>query len=88
MVGHSQVQKQVLRLFKDFLRSAEARASSQAGDGAAGGLKELIRREFKKNSSLYDRKDTMQVDRLLRTGRRRLETLKDPRVSGFGRFTD
>jgi len=75
----SQIQKQVLSLYKECLRAAEVKSPS---------FKSVVRNEFKRNGAAIQRTDTMRVEYMLRQGKRRLEMMKDPHVSGFGQFVD
>ena len=75
----SQIQKQVLSLYKECLRAAEAKSPS---------FKIVVRNEFKRNGAAIQRTDTMRVEYMLQQGKRRLDMMKDPHVSGFGQFVD
>ncbi|XP_069483540.1 succinate dehydrogenase assembly factor 1, mitochondrial isoform X8 [Ambystoma mexicanum] len=66
MVRHSKLQKQILSLFKQFLRAGREKP----------GFLPRIQEEFRKNSKI-PRSDVMQIEFLLRRGQRQLEQLKD-----------
>ena len=63
----SQIQKQVLSLYKECLRAAEVKSPS---------FKSVVRNEFKRNGAAIQRTDTMRVEYMLRQGKRRLEMMK------------
>lgn len=75
MPKHSQLQVQVLSLYKQFLRATEKRP----------GFRSYIREEFKKNSQLK-KTDVLHVEYLLRRGKRQLETLTSQSVNSLGVF--
>ena len=66
-VRRSQIQKQVLSLYKECLRAAEAKNP---------GFKSVVQAQFKKNATNIQRSDTMRIEYLVRQGRRRLEMMK------------
>ena len=63
----SGIQKQVLTLYKECLRAAEAKSPS---------FKSVVRNEFKRNSIAIQRTDTMRIEYMLRQGRRKLDMMK------------
>lgn len=75
MVRHSHIQKQVLRLYKEFLRFAKTKP----------GLSDYIRTEFKKNSTI-PRLNTLQIEQLYRRGQRQLKMFKHNDVENVGVF--
>ncbi|XP_059807378.1 succinate dehydrogenase assembly factor 1, mitochondrial [Hypanus sabinus] len=78
MVRHSKLQKQVLKLYKQFLRAAKDKPGSLP----------LIRDEFHKNSQI-SRTDVMHIEYLLRRGQRQLELLRESntkQVTAFIKF--
>ena len=66
-VRRSQIQKQVLNLYKECLRTAEAKSP---------GFKSVVRAQFKRNATTIQRSDTMRIEYLVRQGRRRLDMMK------------
>lgn len=76
MVRHSKIQKQILCLYRDFLRVAKTRP----------GLADYVRSEFKKNAQI-PRTNTLQIEQIYRRGLRQLEMLKRKDVEGVGVFT-
>ena len=75
MARHSKIQKQVLSLYKQFLRVTKDQPS----------FTDYIRSEFRKNASM-PRTDTIKIEYLLRRGWRQLDMLKTSSVSGAGVF--
>ena len=76
-VRHSKIQKQVLSLYKAFLRASQGKP----------GFEYYVKSEFKKNAAL-DKKNVLQIEFLMRKGQRKLDEIKDPHVSGMGLFVD
>jgi len=74
---HSKLQLQVLSLYKECMRAAQQKP----------GFEQTVRAEFKRNSAL-PRSDTLRIEYAMRNGQRKLEMMRDPRVSGMGRFVD
>ncbi|XP_077143286.1 succinate dehydrogenase assembly factor 1, mitochondrial [Ranitomeya variabilis] len=75
MIRHSNLQKQVLSLYKQFLR---------AGKDKPGFLPQ-IQHEFRKNAKI-PRTDVMHIEYLMRRGRRQLDQLKDVSTKQLGAF--
>lgn len=76
MSRHSTIQKQVLSLYKEFLRVGKTRP----------GISEYVKSEFKKNKTV-PRANTLQIEQLYRRGRRQLDMLKHSDIHGVGLFT-
>ena len=74
---HSKLQLEVLRLYKELLRAA----AGKPGVGTA------IRTEFRRQAGLA-RTDTLRIEYQMRMGKRKLEMIRDPNVSGVGQFVD
>jgi len=70
---------QVLSLYKECLRAAEKKQP---------GFKGYIRQQFKQNAKSIPRTDTMRIEYMVRSGRRRLDMINDPQVSGLGQFVE
>ena len=80
MARRSQVQKQVLILYRSLLRESAQRP----------GMKEYIREEFQKHKDI-PRTNTIQIEYLLRRGNKRLKEMKTGQMvsmSMFGRKDD
>ena len=50
------------------------------------GFDYTIRTEFKKNAVALERTDVLMIEHLMRNGKRKLEMIQDPNVSGMGQF--
>ena len=50
------------------------------------GFDYTIRTEFKKNALALERTDVLMIEHLMRNGKRKLEMIQDPNVSGMGQF--
>ena len=74
---HSKLQLEVLKLYKELLRAAVNKP----------GFQDNVRQEFRRQARL-PRTDTLRIEYSLRMGRRKLEMIKDPNVSGMGSFVD
>ncbi|KAG7483933.1 hypothetical protein MATL_G00043600 [Megalops atlanticus] len=75
MVRHSKLQKQVLSLYRQFLR---------AGQNKPGFLPR-IRDEFRVNARI-PKTDVMHIEYLYRRGQRQLDQLKDVNTKQLGAF--
>ncbi|XP_075126462.1 succinate dehydrogenase assembly factor 1, mitochondrial [Leptodactylus fuscus] len=75
MIRHSNLQKQVLSLYKQFLRAGKDKP----------GFLPRIQHEFRKNAKIA-RTDIMHIEYLLRRGRRQLDQLKDVNTKQLGAF--
>lgn len=75
MVRHSKLQKQVLSLYRQFLRAAHDKP----------GFLPQIQDEFRKNASI-PKANVMQIEYLYRRGQRQLEQMKDVNTKQLGAF--
>ncbi|XP_030049108.1 succinate dehydrogenase assembly factor 1, mitochondrial [Microcaecilia unicolor] len=75
MVRHSKLQKQVLTLYKQFLRAGKEKP----------GFLPRIQDEFQKNAKI-PKADVMHIEFLLRRGQRQLEQLKESHTKQMGSF--
>jgi len=75
-IRHSKIQLQVLSLYKSLLRAAKDKP----------GFDYTIRSEFKKNAVDLKKTDVLMIEHLMRNGKRKLEMIQDPNVSGMGQF--
>jgi len=73
----SKLQLQVLSLYKQCLRAAEAKP----------GFRLNVQTEFRRNAKI-PRTDTMRIEHVMRNGYRKLTMMSDPNVSGMGNFVD
>nr|XP_040569858.1 mitochondrial GTPase 1-like isoform X3 [Lepeophtheirus salmonis] len=76
-MSRSKIQSQVLSLYKQCMRAGETKV----------GFNVSIRNEFKKNKTI-PKTDSIYIEYLLRGGKRKLNMIKDPHVSGIGYFVD
>ncbi|XP_032632101.1 succinate dehydrogenase assembly factor 1, mitochondrial [Chelonoidis abingdonii] len=75
MARHSKLQKQVLSLYRQFLRASKEKP----------GFLPRIQAEFRKNASI-PRMDVMHIEYLLRRGQRQLKQLRDVNTKQMGTF--
>uniref|UniRef100_A0A8C5PYC4 Complex 1 LYR protein domain-containing protein n=1 Tax=Leptobrachium leishanense TaxID=445787 RepID=A0A8C5PYC4_9ANUR len=75
MARHSKLQKQILSLYKQFLRAGKEKP----------GFLPQIQQEFRKNAKIA-KTDVMHIEYLLRRGQRQLEQLKDVHTKQLGAF--
>ncbi|XP_066495098.1 succinate dehydrogenase assembly factor 1, mitochondrial [Tiliqua scincoides] len=75
MVRHSKLQKQVLALYRNFLRASKDKP----------GFLPRIRAEFRKNAQI-PRTDVMYIEYLVRRGQRQLEQLQNAHTKQMGAF--
>ena len=78
--AHSGIQKQVLSLYREALRSALRLADTSASTSA----RDFIRREFRDKAYSVDRLDFQRVEHLLRAARKKIDVMSGAQVSGFG----
>ncbi len=76
MARHSKLQKQILSLYRQFLRAAQDKP----------GFIPRIRDEFHANASIK-KTDVMHIEYLYRRGQRQLELLKDVNTKQLGTFS-
>lgn len=75
MARHSKIQLQILRLYREFLRTGKERP----------GVQEYVKAEFRKNA-VIPRTDILRIEHLLRRAERQLTLLQKPTVKGMGTF--
>ncbi|XP_006002677.1 succinate dehydrogenase assembly factor 1, mitochondrial [Latimeria chalumnae] len=75
MVRHSKLQKQVLGLYRQFLRAGKEKP----------GFLPRIREEFRTNARI-PKSEVMYIEYLFRRAQRQLELLKDPCTKQLGAF--
>uniref|UniRef100_A0A094ZKL6 Phosphatidate cytidylyltransferase, mitochondrial n=1 Tax=Schistosoma haematobium TaxID=6185 RepID=A0A094ZKL6_SCHHA len=87
--GHSRLQLEVLRLYRNFLRTVDLlqfkskleNGTSNVNNGSNfDQLKEFIRSEFRSQASAYKKTDIFGIEAALRRGQRRLEDIKSGTV--------
>ena len=77
MIRRSQLQKQVLSLYRNLLR---------AGQGTPG-LNDYIRTEFKKNAQMK-KTSFLQIEHLIRLGNKKVKEIKKGSWASMGRFSE
>ncbi|PIN22325.1 hypothetical protein CDL12_04954 [Handroanthus impetiginosus] len=74
----SGMQKQVLALYRGFLRAARSKSPEERSR-----IESIVSAEFRRNSSQVDRKNFQYIEYLLRRGKKQLDQLKSPATVGF-----
>lgn len=75
MARRSQVQKQVLSLYRSLLREASDKP----------GIKEHVQNEFRKNRDI-PKTNIMMVEYLIRNGKKRLKDIQNSQITSIGVF--
>lgn len=87
--GHSRLQLEVIRLYRNFLRTVDLlqikskleNSTSSVNNGSnSDQLKDFIRSEFRSQASAYKKTDVFGIEAALRRGQRRLEDVKSGTV--------
>lgn len=74
----SGMQKQVLALYRGFLRAARSKPPEERSR-----IESLVSGEFRRNTSQVDRKNFLCIEYLLRRGKKQLDQLKSPDTVGL-----
>lgn len=74
----SGMQKQVLGLYRGFLRAARLKAAEERR-----AIESVVSTEFRHNAKNVDRKNFIYIEYLLRRGKKQLEQLKNPDTTGL-----
>ncbi|XP_073140860.1 uncharacterized protein [Henckelia pumila] len=74
----SGMQKQVLALYRGFLRSARTKSPEVRSK-----IESIVSAEFRYNSSQIDRKNFLYIEYLLRRGKKQLDQLNSPDTVGL-----
>ncbi|MED6120554.1 hypothetical protein PIB30_021875 [Stylosanthes scabra] len=74
----SGMQKQVLSLYRGFLRAARSKS-----DEDRHRIESIVSDEFRRNSTEVDRKNFQYIEYLLRRGKKQLDQLKSPGTTGL-----
>ncbi|KAJ4713807.1 succinate dehydrogenase assembly factor 1, mitochondrial-like [Melia azedarach] len=74
----SGMQKQVLSLYRGFLRVARSKSTEDRHQ-----IESIVSAEFRRNSKQVDRKNFLYIEYLLRRGKKQLEQLKSPDTVGL-----
>nr|ALN96978.1 Fe/S cluster biogenesis protein LYR family [Populus tomentosa] len=74
----SGMQKQVLTLYRGFLRAARSKSPEDRQQ-----IESFVSAEFRRNSKQVDRKNFIYIEYLLRRGKKQLEQLSSPDTVGL-----
>lgn len=74
----SGLQKQVLSLYRGFLRAARSKPCEDRCQ-----IESIVSAEFRRNSKQVDRKNFFYIEYLLRRGKKQLDQLKSPDTMGL-----
>ncbi|XP_057502507.1 succinate dehydrogenase assembly factor 1, mitochondrial [Actinidia eriantha] len=74
----SGMQKQVLGLYRGFLRAARSKSPDERRQ-----IESIVTAEFRRNSKLIDRKHFLYIEYLLRRGKKQLDQIKSPDTVGL-----
>jgi len=77
MLRHSKLQRNVLILYKNFLRLSENKP----------GINEYVKMEFRKNKEIA-KSDVLRIEYLMRRGERQMQLLKNSAVQDMGFFKE
>ncbi|KAM0942700.1 putative complex 1 LYR protein [Dioscorea sansibarensis] len=77
----SGMQKQVLGLYRDFLRAARKKPPEERDR-----IRSIISTEFHENAKNVDRKNFLYIEYLMRRGKKQLEQLNNPETVGLSTF--
>ena len=74
----SGMQKQVLGLYRGFLRAARSKSPEERCQ-----IESIVSAEFRRNSKLIDHKNFIYIEYLLRRGKKQLDQIKSPDTVGL-----
>lgn len=74
----SGMQKQVLSLYRGFLRAARSKSEEERCK-----IESVVCQEFRRNSKEVDRKNFQYIEYLLRRGHKQLDQLRNPGTTGL-----
>ncbi|KAH1032185.1 hypothetical protein J1N35_044359 [Gossypium stocksii] len=74
----SGMQRQVLSLYRGFLRAARLKPTEDRRQ-----IESIVSAEFRRNSKQVDRKNFLYIEYLLRRGKKQLDQLKSPDTIGL-----
>ncbi|VDN16470.1 unnamed protein product [Dibothriocephalus latus] len=87
VVRYSQLQKQVLSLYKNFMVALGPKSTAKIAPEARPALREAVRTEFRKNVASLKKTDLFRIEALVRQGQRRLEDIQEGRISSISTVT-
>ncbi|GLT75670.1 hypothetical protein SLA2020_473750 [Shorea laevis] len=74
----SGMQKQVLSLYREFLRAARLKPPEERHR-----IESIVTSEFRRNSKQVDRKNFLYIEYLIRRGKKQLDQLRSPDTIGL-----
>uniref|UniRef100_A0ACD5W6G9 Uncharacterized protein n=1 Tax=Avena sativa TaxID=4498 RepID=A0ACD5W6G9_AVESA len=74
----SGIQRQALALYRGFLRTARLKAP-----GERQRIESVVSAEFRENARNVDRRNFVYIEYLIRKGKRQLDQLKNPDITGL-----
>ena len=74
----SGMQKQVLSLYRGFLRAARSKSDEERHK-----IESIVSEEFRRNSKEVDQKNFIYIEYLLRRGNKQLDQLRNPGTRGL-----
>ncbi|PON96229.1 LYR motif-containing protein [Trema orientale] len=77
----SGMQKQVLSLYRGFLRAARSKSAEERHK-----IESIVSTEFRRNAKQVDRKNFIYIEYLLRRGKKQLDQLKNPDTISLSSF--
>lgn len=77
----SGMQKQVLSLYRGFLRAARSKSPDDRRC-----VESIVIAEFRRNAKEVDKKNFLYIEYLLRRGKKQLDQLKSPQTTGLSSF--
>ncbi|OWM67459.1 succinate dehydrogenase assembly factor 1, mitochondrial [Punica granatum] len=77
----SGMQKQVLSLYRGFLRAARSKSTEDRRR-----IESIVVAEFRRNAKEVDRKNFLYIEYLLRRGKKQLDQLRNPDTTGLSSF--
>ncbi|XP_023525064.1 succinate dehydrogenase assembly factor 1, mitochondrial [Cucurbita pepo subsp. pepo] len=78
----SGMQRQVLSLYRAFLRAARSKSAEDRRQ-----IESVVSAEFRRNAKLIDRKNFIYIEYLLRRGNKQLDQLRSPATVGLSSLT-
>ncbi|KAE8802655.1 succinate dehydrogenase assembly factor 1, mitochondrial [Hordeum vulgare] len=74
----SGIQRQALALYRGFLRTARLKSPEERRR-----IESVVSAEFRENARSVDRRNFVYIEYLMRRGKRQLEQLKNPDITGL-----
>lgn len=84
---YSQLQRHVLKLYKDYMIALGKNSTAKILETAKPQLRESVRAEFRKNATGLKKSNFVRIETLVRQGQRRLEDLEKGRISTISTIT-